>query len=64
MKDQIRPCELCSFNFVEHKAHKDLGHVFCPDQDLSDGPMEAFDCFSPMDNNLQYLEFLEQKRRT
>ena len=56
-----RPCEICLHSYEEHKIYLDMGNTFCPDQDLSEGPVEVFYCYVPC-NNLQYLEYLEKKR--
>ena len=60
--DQKRPCGICLFEYEAHKVYMDIEHLFCPDQDLMEGPAEAFYCYVPC-GNLEYLEYLEKKRR-
>jgi hypothetical protein len=64
-----RPCGICFFSFEEHKPYLDryerpyvgMEHLFCPDQDLSEGPAEAFYCYVPC-GNLLYLEYLSKRK--
>jgi hypothetical protein len=56
-----RPCSICLFSFEEHKPFMQEKHLFCPDQDLSEGPAEAFYCYVPC-GNLQFLEHLDKRR--
>lgn len=60
--DKKRPCGSCLYPYEEHKVYKDMGNIFCPDQNLVEGPVEVFDCYKPC-NNLQYLEYLDKQRR-
>jgi hypothetical protein len=60
--EKLRPCGTCHFTYEEHKVYMDMGNIFCPDQDLMDGPAEAFDCYKPC-GNLQYLEWLDKQRK-
>jgi hypothetical protein len=57
----LRPCGICHFEYLEHKIYKDLGNIFCPDQDFMEGPVEAFDCYIPCDN-LEFLEWLHKQK--
>lgn len=61
MIESKRPCNLCLLSFEDHKVHMDLGHIFCPNQNLVEGPVEMFDCYEPC-GNLKYLEWLEKQR--
>jgi hypothetical protein len=60
-----RPCDICLHSFEEHAPWKELEepHIFCPDQDLREGPVEAFYCYVPC-GNLAYLEYLSDKKGT
>ena len=57
-----RPCKECLFSYEDHEPYRcmEISHIFCPDQDLSEGPAEIFSCYIPCDN-LQYLEYLDKK---
>jgi len=39
-----------------------MGNIFCPDQDILEGPAEAFYCYVPC-GNLRYLEWLDKQRK-
>jgi hypothetical protein len=61
--EKKRPCDICLFSYEEHKPWKEIEepHLFCPDQNLSEGPAEVFYCYVPC-GNLRYLEYLDKNK--
>ena len=59
--DYTRPCDICLHDYKEHLRYLQEEHLFCPDNDFENYPVEIFDCYTPC-SNLRYLEYLDKKR--
>lgn len=59
--EKLRPCGICLFSYEEHKIYRDMDYICCPNQDLMQGPADAFYYYVPC-GNLEYLEWLDKMK--